>query len=98
MNSLLFNRRTLKPTPKAEVDPIKVKELTDHLLSHQLGGRLQEAFDAYVIECMEHLKTQAFIATLPVPSPPTPFDASLLPKKDITAFVRRKAPRFQREK
>ena len=70
------------------VDYARVLDLTKQLTEHKLEGAVQDAFDAYVAECMTYLYQRDFENTGRPVAPVTQYDNMLLPPKNITAFVK----------
>jgi hypothetical protein len=57
----LVNRRIAYVRPKEPFDPVykkRVSELTLRLMQTKTTGPLQDAFEAYVSECIVHFKQQ----------------------------------------
>ena len=70
------------------IDYARVLELTQQLTENKLEGAIQDAFDAYVGECMSYLYQRDFEHVARPATSVTPFDNMLLPPKNITAFVK----------
>jgi hypothetical protein len=70
------------------IDNERVLELTKQLMGNKLEGAIQEAFDAYVGECMSYLYQRDFEHVARPATTVTPFDNMLLPPKNIKAFVK----------
>jgi len=70
------------------IDHERVLELTKQLMGGKLEGAIQDAFDAYIGECMNYLYQRDFEHVDRPTAPVTRFDNMLLPPKNITAFVK----------